>query len=251
MSIALSTTEKLSLTIQRIICFVTFSLLYPLAWLWFSCIMRYKVCELKATRRAFKKITKEQCPILICPNHLTFVDSVILMLIFNSYWGYLRHFNTLAWNFPKLEHIKNNWGYRFIIYIGKCIFINFQGSTNDVKSPMRKAEALLAQHNFPMMFPEGTRSFTGRVNTKEFTYGIGQLIRDVPHTKVLCVYLRGHLQKSKSDFPDKGNRFYCRLTCISPYTDAQGLRATRDLASQVIHTLAAMENEYFKTQQAS
>ena len=57
-----------------------------------------------------------------------------------------------------------------------------------------------------MIFPEGTRSRTGRIDTENFSYGAGRLIEHIPECQVLCIYLRGDKQNTYSSIPKFNDR---------------------------------------------
>src|SRR5690606_37039046 len=94
------------------------------------------------------------------------------------------------------------------------------------------------------IFPEGGRSRTGRVDTENFAYGVGQLLLAVPEARVLCVYLRGRKQTGHSDWPQRGDEYAVDLEVFRPATVEQGLRGARDLATQVVQKLAEMERRH-------
>ena len=96
-----------------------------------------------------------------------------------------------------------------------------------------------------MIFPEGTRSRTGRITVETVSYGIGKIIKELPGCDVLCVYLRGASQDSYSHFPVKGETFSIDLELMAPVTKFKGLRAVRDYSAQVISRMKQMENRYF------
>jgi 1-acyl-sn-glycerol-3-phosphate acyltransferase len=110
---------------------------------------------------------------------------------------------------------------------------------------MKKALYLTHQQQDMMIFPEGTRSKTGRINTSNYIYGVGQLIIDSPNLTVVSVYMRGLTQERDAIFPKKGEKFHLSLEVITPSTDKKGLRAMRDIASQLIEQLVLMEEDYF------
>ena len=199
---------------QKIICFCVLSFIYPIFWVWLFIIKQYHITQLQEIRDEFKKITCKvaRSPLIICPNHLTYIDSMLLLLSFDSLWHYMFRFYTFAWNFPKTEHVKNNLLYKVICYLGKCILLDVNVST---EQSMKKAVYLLMQGEYLMLFPEGHRSTNGLVDTQNFAYGVGKLVNEVPHTKILCVYLRGSSQKKGSNFPNRGDQFYCKLKLIS------------------------------------
>ena len=222
-------------------------------WVWAFVVKRYQIDNFKNIRNEFKSITKQiNGPLLICPNHLTYVDSVLLVFIFGSMWDYICKFHTLAWNFPKTEHTKNNLLYKMICYFGKCIFFDLNTSSEQPKQTIQKAKYLLSRGEYILLFPEGHRSTDGLVDTKNFAYGVGKLITEVPNVKVLCVYLRGSSQTTRSVFPKNGDHFYCKLNLITPKSNnitinnnSNNLRGYRELARNIVQTLSQMEQGYF------
>ncbi len=234
---------------QRLFAYVGVIILYPIFYLCLRWQYSRLSLELLAVRKEFISITQDNDhPILICPNHLTYVDSILLFFIFGSFWNYLFHFKTHAWNFPTLKNMRKNWFYRTICYVGKCQAIERQGSPAQSKKMMQTANYLLSCGDTILIFPEGTRSRTGKVDTQNFMYGVGNLLLEVPQTKTLCVYLRASSQKICSNYPAKGDSFYCRIRLIEPKTQHKGLRASKDISTQIVHTLAQMEEEYFSLQ---
>jgi hypothetical protein len=104
---------------------------------------------------------------------------------------------------------------------------------------------LLKRGDAVSIFPEGGRSRSGRVEIDRMQYGVGRLAKAVEPCDVLCVYLRGRGQQAYSDLPRRGEEFYVDLTAFRPETTQTGLRATRDIASQIGEKLVAMEEAYF------
>ena len=208
---------------------------------------RYRMHELSSVRRRFRELVREagDAPLVVCANHLTMIDSVLLMWAFASPPHYLVHFRRLAWNIPAVENFASSPVRRLISYLGKCMPIDRSGSREHIEGLMDKVTYLLGQGEFFMIFPEGTRSRTGRVELDELTYGVGSILQDVPHAKVLCVYMRGDNQESYSDLPARGERFRLTMELLHPHTTAAGLRGQRDLAMQIGRKIKAMEDEYF------
>ncbi|MFW5827804.1 MAG: 1-acyl-sn-glycerol-3-phosphate acyltransferase, partial [Alkalispirochaeta sp.] len=114
---------------------------------------------------------------------------------------------------------------------------------------LAKLRTLLLNGQSLMMFPEGTRSRDGRVDTKNFAYGIGKIVDDLKRLgtqpRVLCVYLRGLTQNTYGTIPRKGETFYLDYQLLEPQSESRGLRAQRDISRQIVHTLARMEEKFF------
>ena len=97
-----------------------------------------------------------------------------------------------------------------------------------------------------MIFPEGGRSRIGRVDTENFSYGVGSILQEYPEARVLCVFFRGRQQMDFSTLPARGDEFYVDLRLLRPESKDQGLRGARDISTQIIQALAEMEKEYFR-----
>ena len=205
---------------------------------------RYKLKHHRQLRKRFKEVVASGDPILICPNHLTLIDSVILLWAFGSIPWYLFHYRCFAWNVPAVENVKSKVSWRFITYISKCVLIDRSGGTeyrNLILADIRKC---LRRGDIFMVFPEGTRSRSGLVQVDNVIYGVGRIIQGVPGIKVLCVYIRGDEQDRYSAFPKKGERIGIELEMIAPTSANKGLRAVRDYSRQVIGKLKEMEDRY-------
>ena len=246
---SISKTIEAKLFLQRIISFLAFFLLYPFYWILLFIIGRYRILAIKKIRKQFKSIVKHTSePLLICSNHLTYIDSVLLVITFSSCCDYILNFRTMPWNFPKTTHMKNNFFYKFISYVGKCIFIDLNAPAEKINQPMKIARHLLLCGEYIMLFPEGHRGMNGLVDTKNFTYGVGKLISEIHNIKILCVYLRGSSQKDRSNFPNKYDQFYCKLNLITSQSitsQAHGLRKIKEISKNIIQILFNMEQEYF------
>jgi hypothetical protein len=97
-----------------------------------------------------------------------------------------------------------------------------------------------------MIFPEGGRSRTERINKENFSYGVGRFVKDVENCKILCMYMRGDKQKSYGFIPAWGDKFTVMAEVFTPVkVEGSALRVQRDYASQIIEQLARMEEEYF------
>ena len=205
---------------------------------------RYKLKHHRELRRRFKEIVASGDPILICPNHLTLIDSVILLWAFGSIPWYLFHYRSFSWNIPAVENVKTRLSWRIITYISKCVLIDRIGGAehrNQIFSAIRQC---LRRGDIFTVFPEGTRSRSGSVQVDDVAYGVGKIIQGVPGTKVLCVYMRGDRQDAYSAFPKNGERIDISLEVITPSSANKGLRAVRDYSRQVIEKLKEMEDRY-------
>ncbi len=240
--------EKLSLKVQHLIGWATF----PFWGTFFIGIMRfvgrYKVQQIREIRRNFKHLKRNvEGPILVCSNHLTKIDSVILNWSLASVWAYMRSFKIFSWNLPDRSNFDQSYILRMICYLASCVPVDRGGSRDEVKKSLDKVTYLLKKGHLVTIFPEGSRSRSGRINLDGLTYGVGRLVNKVKDCNVLCTYLRSHNQEKYSDIPHRGARFYLDMELIQPKSPHSGLRATRDIANQIIEKLVEMEQAYFAT----
>jgi 1-acyl-sn-glycerol-3-phosphate acyltransferase len=133
-----------------------------------------------------------------------------------------------------------------LCYLSKCIPVDRGGSREKMKRVLECCTYLLQSGQTIMIFPEGGRSRTGRVDRENFSYGVGRFIQGVPRCKIMCMYLRGDKQRRYGLMPAWGDRFYAEVEVFRPTPSAQeGLRAQRYYAAQVIDKLVQMEETYF------
>ncbi|GAA4820725.1 lysophospholipid acyltransferase family protein [Marinicella pacifica] len=233
------------LALQKVIAFLCMPLLYFLVVLWMKYIKNYRIRDLQSIRQQFKQIRRQNpSGLLICPNHLTYIDSLLLAWAFSSMGSYLLHFRTFCWNLPNARNVQESLLYRVICYLGKCILID--EDPEKAKQTMNKAAYLLHHGHYVMIFPEGRRSQSGRVDNENYIYGVGKLHMDSHLNQVLCVYLRGDKQQTASKMPDNGERFNIKMKLQTIDSEHQGRRAMRAAAGQIINNLENMEKAHFE-----
>lgn len=209
-------------------------------------IMGYRFRNVKKIRKTVRALmTRHPGPWLICANHLTLIDSVILIHAMAPFYRYLFRFHELPWNLPEHMNFNRNPALRAICFLAKCIPVVRGGDRDRVRTSLEKCRMALVQGEPLMIFPEGARSRTGRVDTRDFPYGVGRLALSVPGCRVMCVYLRGDGQETYSDFPKRGETFTLTVKEFLPDTTFTGLRGQRDCAARIIACIKEMENEYF------
>ena len=206
----------------------------------------YRVRELNNVRGAVSKMMDDHPgPWLICANHLTLIDSVILAYAMIPTYRYLFQYKSLPWNVPEQMNFNRNIFVGLACFLTKCIPIIRGGDRGAVKSTLAKCAFLLNKGENLMIFPEGTRSRSGRVNTEDFPYGVGRLFCNIPDCYVMAIYLRGDGQKTYSNFPRHGETFAMTVEECRPKTELKGLRAQRDCSGQIVEHLSKMEKDYF------
>ncbi len=239
---------RIRLAVQRTVGLV---LLIPFAGL-LVVLMRwvrgYRIDDMQRLRREFAALTRERQPLIICANHLTFIDSALMIWAFGSNWRYLLSFRRFSWNLPAGDFFKKRFYFRLVAYLCKCIFIHRDGTKEHKNGVLGRCHYLLGKGEIVSLFPEGRRSRIGRFDREKVTYGIGKLLAARPGCRVFCVYLRGDKQENYSDYPAKNSRFTFRTRLVVPNTDATGRDAYFALTSQVADTLLALEKEWFALQ---
>lgn len=226
-------------------------LLIPLLTFVMRWAFGYRIRDLHALRRQYQALVRDgqHRPLLICGNHLTMIDSALITWALGSSAFYATHFSALAWNIPERRNFASVRALRVLVYLLKCVPIVRGGKRADVAQVLQRIEYLLGSGEPVMIFPEGGRSRTGRVDTEAPAHGVGRLISAAPNCQVLCVYLRGDHQHSWSSLPVRGETFSVALSVLQPHTQHSGMRASRDYAHQVAEHLAEMEGRYFAERQ--
>lgn len=216
----------------------------PLVALILRAVMGYRFHDLARVRRRFAQIrTQHAGPLLICPNHLTMLDSAIVAWGLAPAWRYVVDYALLPWNVPERTNFASPLA-RVFCYLAKCLPIRRGGSRHGQQAVMAKCAEVMRRGEPVLIFPEGRRSRCGGVDTESMADGVGRLIKSVPGCRVLCVYLRGDGQRGYSALPRRGERFYMDLSLIEPRTSSHGIRATRELTTAVLDELLRMEELY-------
>jgi 1-acyl-sn-glycerol-3-phosphate acyltransferase len=215
-----------------------------IAVLWLA--LGYRVNDIERLRVQFRRIRREtRGPLLVCANHLTMIDSAIIAWAFGSPGWYLLNFSALPWNLPERRNFAYSPLSEILSYVMKCLPITRGGQRAEVAEVLTRFIYLLSRGEVGMVFPEGGRSRSGRVDVAGAAPGVGRIVTALPGCRVLCVYLRGAHQETFSTIPVRGEEFRMRLSMIEPRTRYAGLRASRDIAQQIVAKLAEMEEEHF------
>jgi len=208
--------------------------------------LRLSVENASEVRRTYAEIRSgSDAPLLICANHLTMIDSALIAWALGSPGWYLRNFSSLPWNVPERSHFASTWTRRFLAYIYKCLPIVRGGSREEIAGTLDRFTYLLRHGEVGLIYPEGGRSRSGRVDLENAAYGVGRIVRSIPGCRVLCVYLRGDRQESYSVAPARGDRLRVSMGFVEAKSDHAGLRGSRDVAQQIVARLVEMERAYF------
>jgi 1-acyl-sn-glycerol-3-phosphate acyltransferase len=232
------------LTLQTLVDWLAFPVIGTATVVWMRFVRRYRFPTLEQARRTFAEARKLRRPILICANHLTMADSLLMHHALASLPSMLAEFGRCAWNVPAIENFKKSFGLRLFTYLGKTIPIDRSGTGEHHREILDQLAWLMERGDACVLFPEGGRSRTGFIEPEKVTYGVGQLLARLDDPLVVCVYLRGRKQTTWSDLPAADDDIHVEVRLLEPRTTETGLRAARDLSRQVILALQQMEERY-------
>jgi 1-acyl-sn-glycerol-3-phosphate acyltransferase len=209
----------------------------------------YSIENIREVRKQYRDIweNKDKAPLIICANHLTFIDSALIIWGLASNGWYLFNYKAFTWNLPAGDFFKKKLRYHLTLYLTKCIFIHRDGSNEHKNDVLRLCRYLLLQNNVVLIFPEGQRSRKGFFDPEKITAGVGKIIYSLENARVLCIHLRGDKQKSFSNYPPRGSQFRMSMKLISPVTDKRGKAAYVEIVGQIAGTIKQFENEYFES----
>jgi 1-acyl-sn-glycerol-3-phosphate acyltransferase len=211
-----------------------------------SVLMRYRIKDVERVRTRYRALVKESDrPLLICPNHLTMMDSAVIAWALGGSWWYLFHYRHVPWNLPEYNNYASQWPTRMGAWLTKCIPVIRGGRREDVSRVIKRVQYLLSRGETAMIFPEAGRSRSGRVEVGAVAHAVGRILTSVPGCQPLCVYLRGDRQKTWSTVPARGDSFYIDFELLDPQSDHSGMRRSRDFSQQIVNRLVGMEKEYF------
>lgn len=237
---------RASLAVQRATGWLLAIVWVPLAAFVLRVVLGYKVREVRELRRRYRETLRSaDAPVLICANHLTMIDSALVAWALGGSFWYVRHYHRMPWNLPERTNFAHNLVSRVAAWLVKCIPVTRGGRRDLVAGALEKIKYVLARGETALVFPEGGRSRTGRVEPDEVTYGVGRILDAVPHCRTILVYLRGDRQHGWSTVPPRGDHFTVDFEVVEPTAEGSGLRRARDLARQIAEHLARMEAEYF------
>jgi hypothetical protein len=212
--------------------------------------MGYQIHDLAAVREKYAQLRDvSPAPLLICANHLTMVDSFLVAWALAPTWRYCLYFNELPWNVPERKNFATSLWERVSAWVMKCVPITRGGPRGEVAEVLERVAGLTKKGEVALIFPEGRRSRTGRVEVDDAGWGVGRIIAALPGCRVVCVYMRGRKQETWSQAPARGDVQDVEVECIEPKSDAKGLRRSRDFSRQVVAQLASMERKHFDGRQ--
>jgi 1-acyl-sn-glycerol-3-phosphate acyltransferase len=244
--VSLTARARRSLAVQAFLGRLAFSVVGPAAVFLMRWVRGNRIEGLAAARRAYQQAVATGRPTVVCANHLTMFDSAYLLHAFGSIFDYLADFRLFCWNVPAVENFTRSLFWRAVVYFGKCVPIDRGGDAAHHRSVLDSLAYLVTKRDVCMIFPEGGRSRTGRVEVERVTYGVGRILSALDRPQVVCAYLRGERQATYGGAPARGDVLHLHVEVIEPTTSHRGMRGVRDLARQVIVRLRAMEDSFFE-----
>jgi 1-acyl-sn-glycerol-3-phosphate acyltransferase len=242
----LSGRDRIALEVQRAVGWLLAPLWLPLCAGLVRWYFGWRVEGLAELRREYARLRRESTqPLLVCPNHLTMLDSAIVAYALGSWPHYLLCHAALPWNVPERRNFASTWWQRVLVYLMKCVPVERGGDRRAVGRSLDRVLHVVERGDVALIFPEGQRGRGGRVDPEATTYGVGRIVKALPRCRVLCVYARGEKQQSWGGLPARHQRFRVLLDCFEPKTDHRGLRGSVDLSRQILLRLAALERRYF------
>jgi 1-acyl-sn-glycerol-3-phosphate acyltransferase len=217
----------------------------PLAVLVMRLGFGWRVRHASGIRAQYARLLRDGRPLLVVANHLTMADSPLIAWGLASALGHVRRYRGLPWNVPEQSRVESSGLWRALAYLAKCIPIPRGGDRRLVARVLERLEQLMRDGEVVLMFPEGGRSRSGRIDTESVAQGVGRLVQQLGDCRVLCVYLRGDAQHTWSNLPARGDTFTIATRLVEPRTALRGVRASRDLVSQIVDHLVEMEREYW------
>jgi 1-acyl-sn-glycerol-3-phosphate acyltransferase len=238
--------QRAALDLQLAVARATALLWVPLTVAFMRFGLGWHVVDAPSARRRYREIVGDgDAPVLVCANHLTLLDSAVIAWALGSPWWYLRRFATLPWNVPERRNFASSFASRVLVYVMKCVPVVRGSDRREVAAVLDRLTYLLDRGEAVLMFPEGGRSRTGRVEIESAAYGVGRIANELPGCRVVCVYLRGEGQATYGDLPVRGERFRVHVDAIEPRPEHGGVRGSVEVSRQILARLAELERRHF------
>ncbi|MBX9769600.1 MAG: 1-acyl-sn-glycerol-3-phosphate acyltransferase [Bdellovibrionales bacterium] len=206
---------------------------------------RYRIENLKELRAMYHALAKEPGPLMICCNHLSFMDPVLLHHAFGNHWKYFWNYKVFPWNLAASEYATNPI-FGPVCWFSKVLFIRRGSRPRYLEDLFQVVSELLRNGEVVNIFPEGRRSRTGRFDDRKLAFGIGQILTRVPEDfTVLCVYLRAKQNAGFGNFPKRGTEFIVRFQKVKfsqlAGTKDAGIAVTQKIAQHILE----LEKQFF------
>src|SRR5438309_2795733 len=216
--------DRLGLAVQRAIGRLLSPVWIPATVALMRFGLGWRIEGMAAARREYRSLWGAgDGPLLVCANHLTMIDSALIAWALGSPPWFLAHYAALPWNVPERRNFAGSLASRLLVYLMKCVPVTRGGDRGAVAGVLGRLVYLLHRGEAVLVFPEGGRSRSGRVDVENATYGVGRVIGDLPECRVLCVYLCGEYQDGFSNIPSRGVRFHEVLAALRSTAESTGM----------------------------
>ncbi len=230
---------------KRLLCRLLHWPTYAGCWLLLRLFGGYRIADLANIRHRFREVSDRPGPLLICANHLTYIDSMLMIWAFGSVRWYWTHYSRLSWNLPAEDVFGRKRLFRAVAAISKCIFVNREGSLRHKDDILRLCRDLLAAGEIVTIFPEGGRSRTGRFEVEKLTSGAGKIVAGLGDCRVLCVYLRSDRQERYANYPPRGSEFHVDMAIMEFDAEATANLSYREITAAIGERISQLEQHYF------
>lgn len=239
--------HQMALNFQRWLSYINLLWFGPLFFFLLRFVGGYRCHNRKLLRKKVQDLLKEveHQPVVICANHLTMIDSMLIGSYLFSMRSFMSQLNRFPWNVPEIANFGKNLPLKIMCYLGRCVFVERQGSVASKKLTWQRIKFLTEKKNYVCIFPEGGRARSGRIEPENAVYGVGHIVQEVEGCAVLCVYLRGRQQETYGFYPHKGDVFDVDVRLVQPRSSSSGRRGAREITRKVMAELKDMEDQYF------
>lgn len=247
---ALNPREQKSLALHHYVAWLNFPWFGTIYYLVLRWVARYQIRDIRAFQTKVLSLTPDagNIPYIICSNHLTLIDSMIITWAMCPLISSGKNFRRVPWHMPEFANFAKNLPLKIMCYLGKSIFVKRGGGSAERRKSMDQIHWLLNNNHMFCMFPEGGRSRTGRVQADSATYSVGELIQQHPNAKVLCVYMRGDAQKSWGKWPAPGDVIEADICELKFEAPEAGRKGAREMSIKIIDKLIELESGYLARQ---
>jgi len=208
----------------------------------------WRIKDLRNWRKFYKDLTDEKYPpLVICANHLSYVDSILIMHAFGNHFWYPFNFRRHPWNLVAKEYSKNPV-FHFVCYFSKCLYLDRESEKKSSYPTLTSAINLLRLGEVVLVFPEGRRTKTGRFDDSKLAYGVGKMISEVGECRVLCTYVRTDKQGERSSgFPPFNSEFKILTELVRYNPKDHGDNAVATITEDIALRIKKLEKQYFET----
>ena len=187
-------------------------------------------------------------PFILVSNHLALIDSWFAGYAI-AFPKFLWKHWLLTWHMPEEKNYCRGFLAPFL-WLNRTIPIIRGVAPIEQKVARDKVVSVLTNGEAIHIFPEGTRSRSGRI--ENYTAGIGRIYMGVPDCSILPIYIRG--AEKILPIRTKSPRLFKNIdiVIVKPRkltSPDHGIQGRVDISRQVFSILSVMGKEYFESSQ--